>query len=104
MDTFSADRRLEFLPERWQDLRDKRSGEPSRFEYIPFGGGQRKCVGREFALMFMRLFTVELCRICDWQLKSGNRMPVMKTDPFPFPMDGMPLYVSKAQFLCDNEP
>lgn len=38
-----------FKPERWQTI------SPSSYEYIPFGGGARRCIGAEFALLELRL-------------------------------------------------
>nr|WP_220132519.1 cytochrome P450 [Natronomonas sp. LN261] len=39
---------LEFRPERWTN---EFEGELHDFAYIPFGGGRRTCIGREFALL-----------------------------------------------------
>lgn len=43
---------LAFRPERW--LTGETDGLP-RFAYFPFGGGQRMCIGRDFALLEARL-------------------------------------------------
>ncbi|XP_007440816.1 cytochrome P450 26A1-like [Python bivittatus] len=60
----------------------------SRFSFIPFGGGLRSCVGKEFAKLLLKIFTVELARNCDWQLLNGP--PVMKTSPTVYPVDNLP--------------
>uniref|UniRef100_A0A8C6YCX3 Cytochrome P450 26A1 n=1 Tax=Naja naja TaxID=35670 RepID=A0A8C6YCX3_NAJNA len=60
----------------------------SRFSFIPFGGGLRSCVGKEFAKLLLKIFTVELARNCDWQLLNGP--PVMKTGPTVYPADNLP--------------
>lgn len=60
----------------------------SRFNYIPFGGGVRTCVGKEFAKVLLKIFIVELCRHCDWELING--IPAMKTGPIVSPVDNLP--------------
>ncbi|KAH0623619.1 hypothetical protein JD844_006562 [Phrynosoma platyrhinos] len=60
----------------------------SRFSFIPFGGGLRSCVGKEFAKILLKIFTVELARNCDWQLINGP--PTMKTGPTVYPEDNLP--------------
>ncbi|XP_039191967.1 cytochrome P450 26A1 isoform X2 [Crotalus tigris] len=60
----------------------------SRFSFIPFGGGLRSCVGKEFAKLLLKIFTVELARNCDWQLLNGP--PIMKTGPTVYPVDDLP--------------
>ena len=34
----------------------------SKCDYFPFGAGKRLCPGKEYAKLFMKIFTVELCR------------------------------------------
>ncbi|XP_063291407.1 cytochrome P450 26A1 [Pelobates fuscus] len=60
----------------------------SRFNYIPFGGGVRTCVGKEFAKILLKIFIVELCRNCDWELINGT--PDIKTAPIVSPVDNLP--------------
>ncbi|EPY81995.1 cytochrome P450 26A1 isoform 2 [Camelus ferus] len=60
----------------------------SRFSFIPFGGGLRSCVGKEFAKILLKIFTVELARHCDWRLLNGP--PTMKTSPTVYPVDDLP--------------
>lgn len=43
-----------FVPERWNKIR------PKQWEYLPFGGGQRACLGREKVLAE---FAFVICRI-----------------------------------------
>ncbi|XP_072280641.1 cytochrome P450 26A1 [Pyxicephalus adspersus] len=74
---FDPDRFLAPLPE-----------DSSRFNFIPFGGGVRSCVGKEFAKILLKIFIVELCRNCDWELLNGP--PVMKTSPIVYPADNLP--------------
>lgn len=74
---FNPDR---FIPPHPEDV--------SRFSFIPFGGGLRSCVGKEFAKILLKIFTVELARHCDWQLLNGP--PTMKTSPTVYPVDNLP--------------
>ena len=46
---------LEFRPERWENLRP-------RWEYLPFNGGPRICLGQQFALLETSYATVRLCQ------------------------------------------
>src|SRR5262249_6874003 len=48
------DRPREFRPERFLD------GRPSSFQYFPFGGGSRVCLGKSFALAQMALVVARL--------------------------------------------
>ncbi|XP_069835094.1 cytochrome P450 26A1 [Dendropsophus ebraccatus] len=74
---FNPDRFLTPFPE-----------DSSRFNFIPFGGGVRNCVGKEFAKILLKTFIVELCRNCDWELLNGA--PTMKTGPIVYPVDNLP--------------
>ncbi|XP_068111355.1 LOW QUALITY PROTEIN: cytochrome P450 26A1 [Hyperolius riggenbachi] len=77
-DEFDPDRFLTPFPE-----------DASRFNFIPFGGGVRSCVGKEFAKILLKIFLVfELCRSCDWELLNGA--PTMKTGPIMYPVDNLP--------------
>ncbi|XP_066477163.1 cytochrome P450 26A1 [Tiliqua scincoides] len=76
-DEFNPDRFMTTFPE-----------DASRFSFIPFGGGLRSCVGKEFAKILLKIFTVELARNCDWQLLNGP--PTMKTGPIMYPVDNLP--------------
>ncbi|KAJ1141607.1 hypothetical protein NDU88_007935 [Pleurodeles waltl] len=75
----------EFNPDRFMS---SQAADNSRFNFIPFGGGVRSCVGKEFAKILLKIFTVELARTCDWQLLNGA--PTMKTGPTVYPVDNLP--------------
>lgn len=47
-DSATYEKPLEFQPDRWRDDLEE---DIHDFGYIPFGGGRRTCIGREFALL-----------------------------------------------------
>ncbi len=66
---------LAFRPERWQG--DLRRTLP-RFAYMPFGGGQRICIGMRFAMMEMMLLLGTIL-----QRVTLTRTPGHAVRPFP---------------------
>uniref|UniRef100_A0A3Q4GW99 Cytochrome P450 26A1 n=1 Tax=Neolamprologus brichardi TaxID=32507 RepID=A0A3Q4GW99_NEOBR len=75
----------DFQPERF--LTDP-CADSSRFQYIPFGGGSRMCIGKEFAKVLLKVFLVEVVTKCHWTLLNGP--PTMKTGPTVYPEDNLP--------------
>jgi cytochrome P450 len=75
-----------FEPERFAFPRSE--DKQKSMSYIPFGGGVRECIGREFAKLEMKLFAALLVRHYNWELVPGqNRDMVML--PTPHPRDGL---------------
>ncbi|CAG5912155.1 unnamed protein product [Menidia menidia] len=74
----------EFQPQRFMTS----PSDSSRFQYIPFGGGSRMCVGKEFAKVLLKIFLVEVVTKCHWTLLNGP--PTMKTGPTVYPVDNLP--------------
>ena len=60
--------------------------------HIPFGGGLRECLGKEFARLEMRLFGAKLLRGYEWSLLPDQDLN-MVVIPTPHPRDGL-----KVQF------
>lgn len=64
------------LPEFWKDAESFR---PERFEtderhafsFLPFGGGQRKCVGADFAMLEMKLILTRIIQTFSFSLESS---------------------------------
>ncbi|XP_031595509.1 cytochrome P450 26A1 isoform X1 [Oreochromis aureus] len=75
----------DFQPERF--MTDP-CADSSRFQYIPFGGGSRMCIGKEFAKVLLKVFLVEVVTKCHWILLNGP--PTMKTGPTVYPEDNLP--------------
>lgn len=78
-----------FDPDRFSlDAPDK----PPKYGYIPFGGGLRECLGKEFARLEMKLFAAHLLRRYQWTLLPNQNLELMVI-PTPAPRDGL-----KVQF------
>ena len=58
------------------------------FGYIPFGGGLRECIGKEFARLEMRLFASKLLQNYQWELIPNQNLELV-TVPIPRPRDGL---------------
>ena len=58
------------------------------FGYIPFGGGLRECLGKEFARLEMRLFASKLIKDYQWSLVPDQNLDLI-TVPSPRPRDGL---------------
>lgn len=58
------------------------------YNYIPFGGGIRECLGKEFARLEMKLFAACLVRNCTWELLPYQNLEIVPL-PVPHPQDGL---------------
>ena len=58
------------------------------FNYLPFGGGVRECIGKEFARLEMKLFAAHLVRDYSWELLSSQNLEMILI-PVPHPKDGL---------------
>ena len=74
----------EFDPERFAPERLEDKSKP--FAHIPFGGGMRECIGKEFAKLEMKLFAALLVRDYEWELLPGQDLNI-KSFPTPYPKD-----------------
>lgn len=76
----------DFDPERFAPPRSE--DKQKSMSYIPFGGGVRECLGREFAKLEMKLFAALLVRDYDWELLPGQNVDMVML-PTPHPRDGL---------------
>ena len=92
-----------FDPDRWLTNRhtlaketgtNKNGAESAEFEYLPFGWGNRSCVGARFVDVFLKIFLVELVRSCKWKLV--DKVPQMLYMPVPHPKDNLPLQFKES--------
>ncbi|MEG4418353.1 cytochrome P450 [Microcoleus sp. LAD1_D5] len=72
-----------FDPDRFSS---ERSAKP--FSYVPFGGGLRECLGKEFARLEMKLFAARIVRDFEWDLLPDQDLNLI-TVPIPHPRDGL---------------
>jgi cytochrome P450 len=59
-----------------------------KYSYLPFGGGIRECLGKEFARLEMKIFAVHLLRYYTWELIPGQDLSLV-TVPTPRPRDNL---------------
>lgn len=74
-----------FDPERFSG---EQAVERSKYAYVPFGGGIRECIGKEFARLEMKLFAIALLRDYEWELLPNQNLE-LSTIPTPRPQDGL---------------
>ncbi|MCC3407359.1 MAG: cytochrome P450 [Microcoleus sp. PH2017_10_PVI_O_A] len=66
----------------------ERSTNAKPFSYVPFGGGLRECLGKEFARLEMKLFVARMVRECEWDLLPDQDLNLIRV-PTPHPRDGL---------------
>ncbi|KAL6174955.1 hypothetical protein ACLB2K_051600 [Fragaria x ananassa] len=62
----------EFLPDRFEGNSVDFRGED--FQFVPFGGGRRRCPGQAFAVASLECVLANLLYWFDWKLPSGNAL------------------------------
>lgn len=82
-DRFDPDR---FLPER-EEARHP-------FAYFPFGGGQRICIGNNFAMLEAHILTALLARRFSTRLVSGHR-PQIEMGGTLMVRNGLPMHIAR---------
>ncbi|XP_059804039.1 cytochrome P450 26C1-like isoform X2 [Hypanus sabinus] len=75
-----------FDPDRFGPERDE--SKVGRFNYLPFGGGVRSCIGKELAQVILKTLAIELIGSAQWELASAA-YPNMQTVPVVHPVDGL---------------
>lgn len=78
-----------FDPERFSlEQMQQQSIERQKYGYLPFGGGIRECLGKEFARLEMKIFAAHLARGYTWELLPNQNLEMI-TVPTPHPQDGL---------------
>ncbi|MEO1620205.1 MAG: cytochrome P450 [Cyanobacteria bacterium J06632_3] len=80
----------DFNPERFSPDAEKLKP----FSHVPFGGGLRECLGKEFARLEMKVFAARLLREYSWTLLPNQDLS-MRTVPTPKPRDGLKVRFAK---------
>lgn len=75
-------------PEKFDPSRFEGDG-PAPYTFVPFGGGPRMCLGKEFAKLQILVFLHNTVKRFRWEAISPNEKIVI--DPMPAPVDGLPL-------------
>jgi len=75
-------------PEKFDPSRFEGAGPPP-YTFVPFGGGQRKCPGSEFARMEILVFLHNIVKNFKWELVNPGEKVIV--DPIPTPVNGLPI-------------
>ncbi|MBD1829621.1 cytochrome P450 [Microcoleus vaginatus GB1-A2] len=75
-------------PDRFDPDRFSSDRSPKPFSYVPFGGGLRECLGKEFARLEMKLFAAKIVREFEWELLPDQDLNLIRV-PTPHPRDGL---------------
>ncbi|AFY40660.1 (+)-abscisic acid 8'-hydroxylase [[Leptolyngbya] sp. PCC 7376] len=75
-----------FDPERFSP--ERAAEKQKNYQFIPFGGGMRECIGKEFARLEAKVLGSMLVRGYDWELRPDQDLS-MQVIPTPLPKDGL---------------
>ena len=78
-----------FRPERFLGTK------PGPYEFFPFGGGMRRCLGAAFALYEMKVVLSTLLARAELAIAPGYRLRVVRRNITWAPSDGMPVVVTR---------
>ncbi|KAI7746385.1 hypothetical protein M8C21_011911, partial [Ambrosia artemisiifolia] len=65
---------------------------PTPFTFVPFGGGPRMCLGKEFSRLEVLTFLHYIVTNFKWELLITNEK--IKYDPVPVPAKGLPIRIN----------
>jgi cytochrome P450 len=81
-------------PERFEPARFV-GARPSPYEFLPFGGGVRRCLGMAFALYEMKVVLASVLSRVELRAAPGYRMRVVRRSITVAPSRGMPVIVTR---------
>jgi cytochrome P450 len=87
-------------PERWPDPErfdpERFLGtKPTPYEFLPFGGGVRRCIGAAFALYEMKIVLAEILKRVELGALPGYQVRVVRRSVTLAPSEGMPVVVER---------
>ncbi|HTQ46088.1 MAG TPA: cytochrome P450 [Polyangiaceae bacterium] len=88
---------LKFKPERFLSFK------PAAWEWLPFGGGLRKCVGAAFAMYEMKMVLATMLPRVEMRLAADRVRPVRRAVTIT-PSDGLPVVVTAKRSRRDSTP
>lgn len=93
---FAAHRRADVWPEPERFRPERFLGtRPSPYEFFPFGGGMRRCLGMAFALHEMKVVLATLFARADFAIAPGYGVRVVRRNVTWGPSEGMPVVVTR---------
>jgi cytochrome P450/predicted unusual protein kinase regulating ubiquinone biosynthesis (AarF/ABC1/UbiB family) len=78
-----------FRPERFLERK------PTPYEFLPFGGGVRRCLGMAFALVEMKIVLAEVLSRVELHAAPGYQVRVVRRSVTLAPSQGMPVVVER---------
>jgi cytochrome P450 len=78
-----------FRPERFLESR------PTPYEFLPFGGGVRRCLGMAFALVEMKIVLAEVFSRAELRAAPGYQVRVVRRSVTLAPSEGMPVVAER---------
>jgi cytochrome P450 len=78
-----------FRPERFLETK------PTPYEFLPFGGGVRRCLGMAFALVEMKLVLAEVLSRVELRAAPGYQVGVVRRSVTLAPSEGMPVVAER---------
>ncbi|CAI9108181.1 OLC1v1007730C1 [Oldenlandia corymbosa var. corymbosa] len=85
-------------PTRFDPCRFEGAG-PKAYSYVPFGGGPRMCLGKEYARVEILVFLHNLVKDFRWSLIVPDEKIIY--DPMPTPVQGLPVRLQPHE-CCDK--
>jgi cytochrome P450 len=88
---------LKFKPERFLEFK------PAAWEWLPFGGGLRKCVGAAFAMYEMKMVLATMLPRIEMRLATERVKPVRRAVTIT-PSEGLPVVLTAKRSRRDATP